>query len=381
MKIVYAGPFGFPSSDANSLRVRGMIEAFVAAGHEVHVVCLGEDRSDELIDGIRVTRIPEYAEGIMSRLLGGVRGLFLGDVTARWLVQSGIRPDALILYGTHLGYLLRLKRFSRAYGVRLFLDVVEWYQPSHLPGGALGPFAFANELSMRVMARRADGTFAISRFLEAHFARLGVPVLRVPPLFKQTSRPVSLFRVADSKLHLCYVGTPGRKELLDELFAGLKNAVAAGAPVQMHMAGMTAEGARAQGLPVDELGGAIKFYGRVQNQEAVSIVSACDFMVLLRPDQRFSRAGFPSKVAESLSCGTPVLANLISDLADYLKDGENAIIVRGADAHSVSESIQRAANLDVESLDAMRRSALSTSSAFRPENHATRIDAFISGGR
>lgn len=357
-----------------------MIDALMAARHEVHVVCLGEAWSDEQIDGIRVTRIPEYAEGLLSRLGNGLRGVFLGDVAVRWLEKNDIRPDALILYGTHSGYLLRLAKFCRRRGVKFFLDVVEWYQPSHLPGGALGPFAIANELSMRLFARLADGIFVISRYLESHFARLGLPVLRVPPLFKQSTRHVPLFRAADGKLHICYAGTPGKKELLAELFAGVQDAVKAGTPIQMHMVGMTAEAAKAHGLHLDGLDAIISFHGRVPNQEAVAIVSACDFLLLLRPDQRFSRAGFPSKIAESFCCGTPVMTNLISNISDYLKDGENAIVIPGITPQQVSMSIERAAQLGDPCLRKMRASALASSSTFRPESHSARIDEFVFGG-
>lgn len=355
-----------------------MIDALVAAGHEVHVACLGDAEEDEICNGVRISRIPEYSSGLLANTRDGLRGLFLGDVTAKWLERSGIRPDMVILYGAHLGYLLRLARFCRAHGAKLFLDVVEWYQPSHLPGGALGLFAIANELSMRVFARRADAIFAISRYLESHFRGYGLPVLRVPPLFNQMSLDMPLFRAMDGKLHVCYAGTPARKELFSELFAGLKDAADAGASIQMHMVGMTAEAAKAHGLPVEELGAMIRFHGRVPNQEAVSIVSACDFTLLLRPDQRFSRAGFPSKVVESLCCGTPVITNPTSDLSEYLRDGENAVIVPGIASQLVSEAIQRAARLDDGTLSAMRRSALASSAAFRPEAHAARIGDFIS---
>lgn len=381
MRIVYTGPFSFPASDANSLRVRGMIDALMVAGHEVHLVCLGESQSDELIDGVRVTRVPEYAGGAASWLGSGLRGLFLGDMTARWLHQNGVQPDALILYGTHSGYLLRLARFCRRRGVKMFLDVVEWYQPSHLPGGAFGPFAIASELSMRVFARGADGIFAISRYLESHFKGLGLPVLRVPPLFKQTTKRVPLFRAKDGKLHICYVGTPGRKELLVEMFAGLKDAAKSGALIQMHMVGMTAESSEAHGLQLGGLGEIVKFHGRVPNQEAISIISACDFMLFLRPNQRFSRAGFPSKAVESLCCGTPVMTNLNSDLGDHLRDSENAIIIPSTDVYHVGESIKRAAQLSDMHLNSMRSSALDLSREFEPRNYADQIDEFISRGK
>lgn len=381
MKIVYAGPFFYPSSQANSLRVRGMIEALVAAGHDVHVVCLGEEWSGEEINGVRITRIPEYDEGVLARLGSGLRGLFLGDVTACWLDRNETKLDALILYGTHSGYLLRMDKFCRRRGVKFLLDVVEWYQPSHLPGGALGPFSIANELSMRLLARRADGVFAISRYLESHFEELGLPVLRVPPLFNPISRNAPSYRAEDGKLHVCYAGTPGRKELFGNLFAGLKDASDAGASIRMHVVGMTAESARAQGLSVGELGAIVKFHGRVPNDEAVSVIRSCDFMLMLRPDQRFSRAGFPSKVVESLCCGTPIITNSFSNLSDYLRDGENAIMIRGVDPILVSESLQRAARLSDESLGVMRASALASSSAFTPKAHAAQIGAFISGNQ
>ena len=40
MKIIYVVPFAYPSSSANSLRVKGMIDALVLAGHEVEI-CAG----------------------------------------------------------------------------------------------------------------------------------------------------------------------------------------------------------------------------------------------------------------------------------------------------------------------------------------------------
>jgi glycosyltransferase involved in cell wall biosynthesis len=234
---------------------------------------------------------------------------------------------------------------------------------------------------MRLFSRRADGVFAISRYLESHFAKCGLPVLRVPPLFNQISRQMPLFRVADGRLHLCYAGTPGRKELFAELFAGLRAAASAGARIQMHMVGMTEDAVRALGVRIEASGEIVRFHGRVTNQEAVSIFGACDFMVLLRSDQRFSRAGFPSKIAESLCCGTPIMANLTSDLADHLRDGENAIIIRGVSPHLVSESIQRAARMSDETLKSIRGCALQTSLAFRPEAHAANIAEFISRNR
>lgn len=356
-----------------------MTNALTAGGHEVHVVCLGEEQSEEQIDGVRVTRVPEYAEGTFSRFGNGLRGLFLGDMTARWLEQNDIRPDAMILYGTHSGYLLRLARFCRRQKVRFFLDVVEWYQPSHLPGGALGPFAIANDLSMRVFARRADGIFAISRYLETHFRKLGIPVLRVPPLFKAGYRRPPQLRDKDGVLHICYVGTPGRKELLFEMFEGLNAAASAGAKFQMHFIGMAREEAAANGLVRGALTPAIRFYGKKSNTDAIAIVGACDFMLLLRPVARFSSAGFPSKVAESLVHGTPVITNLTSDLKDYLRDANNSLVISRVDTEGVANTILKAASMSGEEIDAMKVAAQKSGGYFSPLAFCGKISAFLAG--
>ena len=54
------------------------------------------------------------------------------------------------------------------------------------------------------------------------------------------------------------------------------------------------------------------------------------FDVLLRySDLRYTKAGFPTKVVESLASATPVITNITSDLEMYLKDGENSVISEG----------------------------------------------------
>lgn len=43
----------------------------------------------------------------------------------------------------------------------------------------------------------------------------------------------------------------------------------------------------------------------------------------IREKTRKTMAGFPTKVVESMSLGTPVITTDASDLADYIKHGEN----------------------------------------------------------
>lgn len=386
MKIAYVGPFVFPSSNANSLRVKGMVEALVLLDHEVHICSNFSEQqggaSSELPKGIHLHHVQEYTSGLFSELHQGLRGLFLGDITLRWLQSFQRKPDLIVLYGTHLGYLLRLLRFCRKYNIPLLLDVVEWYDPRHLPGGIFGPFALTNELSMRFVAKNAAGVFVISRYLQEHFSRQGCRTLRVPPLFSFAYRRPQQFREFNGKLNLCYVGSPGRKEDMESIFIGLQMAYEDGTPFLMHVVGLTFDqfqdsyGMRT--LSLFETNSFIKFYGWLENTEARNIIASCDFLVLLRKNQRFVKAGFPSKVAESLCLGTPILANLSSNLDEYLIDGQNSIIVREAKAEDFCTAVCKASLLGKSDLSEMQNhAARCADSNFRIENHVKKISNFI----
>ena len=76
MKIAYVGPFKFPSSAANSLRVWGVVQALQYLGHEVSVVGIGSEtpeRSLEMASDVDIFTAREYESGIFSRW-PGVRG-------------------------------------------------------------------------------------------------------------------------------------------------------------------------------------------------------------------------------------------------------------------------------------------------------------------
>ncbi|WP_157866637.1 glycosyltransferase [Aromatoleum aromaticum] len=364
-----------------------MAEALILAGHQVHICPgiteTGATNDQPLPDGIDVNRVDEYSFGTFSAAPKGLRGLFLGDNTVRWLESLPYKPDAVILYGTHLGYLSRLLGYCRQQNIRLLLDIVEWYDPRHLPGGFLGPVSICHEYSMRYLARKADGIFVISRYLEEHFDLQGCRTLRVPPMFSGASARPEQFRTSNHILNLCYVGSPGKKEDFDTLFCGLQLARDAGAKFCVHVVGLTEQEFIASYPTVDlsilSRTGSVQFYGRLQNVFAKQVVASCDFMILLRRDLRFSRAGFPSKVAESLCLGTPVMANLSSNLADYLTHGQNSLVIDSLEPLALSKCILRAASMNDNELASMHRHAsISANTYFTPRSHSEAMSAFAS---
>lgn len=384
MRVLLAGNFRFNASEANSLRVRGMVHALHQAGHQAIVLDNGGSlpgSPSPKADYPPLLSVDEYASGLGSTMPRGLRGLFLGDVSVRRAHQEHLRPDCVIMHGPHLGYLLRFRRLCRDLGVPLVLDIVEWYQPEDLPGGRFGPYALANEFSMRHATLLADGVIAISRRLEDHYRRQGRPVINIPPLFEPEPGLATKTSARDGRLHLCYAGSPGRKEAFDLTLSALQRLADAGVAFTLHLVGMTAKdlGPWQNQFSICRPDKAmLHFHGRVPNARARDIVAAADFTLLLRPQRRSNQFGFPSKLAESMAVGTPVIANDFSDLDLHLIDGENAIFEKSLDKDAVFSAFRRAASMSAAKRRLMSEQALATAQAnFSPSAVSRKLSSFL----
>jgi len=109
--------------------------------------------------------------------------------------------------------------------------------------------------------------------------------------------------------------------------------------------------------------------GYVGRPEVLKLLANADFSVLIRPNAGYAASGFPSKVPESLAAGCPVLCNLTTDLAEYLVDGENALVCptdadgTGVTVESLTMTLRRAIGLHPEAKDTMARSARKSADA------------------
>ncbi len=390
MNIVYAGLFHFTSSEANALRVRGVARALSAGGASVTIVgaaAPGSEAALEEDEEFPSHSVDEYGQGLLSSLPRGARGILTGDVSAARVRSLRTAPDCVIVTGVRPGYYLRFRKLSRQLSIPLVLDVMEWFAPEDQPGGRFGPYTCANEIGMRVLARGADGIIVLSSRLEEHFAGQGCRTLNVPPLFVPLGELRAKHSTADRRLHLCYAGTPGRKEALNVIVPGLIALQAKGIDFVLHFVGLTREefqrAAPSAGIAsIESIAARIHFYGRVPNDSAREIVAAADFTLLVRPLRKSNQFGFPSKLPESMSLGTPVIANDFSDLGRYLVDGENAITVQDLSVDALVTALERAARMDQRERAAMSTAAIRLArSSFSPEAHANALAGFIASLR
>lgn len=357
MRIVYLVPHRV--SGAIGQRVVGVARALLATElvSTVTIVTRSDHevfRDEEDQERIVTALIPRQGRSLVARAWGHVN---LGRDATDVLDQLDYLPDVVLIYGGGALYMETIRQWARSRNVAVAADMVEWYDPRHVPLGRFGPFALDNHLMMTSVAPRLDGVIAISSFLSKHFTSTdSASVVVLPPLMDVSPSGPRLAVRTDGPVQLAYCGNPGKKDRLDLIMESVIRIDPCGDRLRLAVAGPPKERiARVLGL--DRLPKSIRALGPISAPEASQLVADSHFVPLVREPMRFAQAGFPTKIAEAMSSGTPAIANLTSDLADVVSDGVTGFVVEEPTIPSIIAALERALEIpDTEYLE-MRNSA------------------------
>lgn len=360
-RVTYIGPFSFPNGGAAARRILGVAKSMQAAGYEVKVACgqMSEaGASSEWFEDIEVISLSERTAETLPRALKHMAYLTMGKKTVAWLDALEHKPQALVLYSGYSPYLLQLLPWARRNRVPMVFDAVEWYDPAS-PMGWLSPYQLNIELAMRFLLPRAGRVIAISEYLHRYYIGRGCKSINMPPTLDVGAIEARTEgRNTQRRLELVYAGSPGRKDLLDNILEAVLRLRSGGHALHLSVAGISAKEAKiytaVQSRPAAEVSEGVEFLGMLSHGESIDLVRRADFSLLLRHDARYSRAGFPTKFVESLSVGTPVIANLTSDLHHYLRDDETGFTCAGPAPEHLEASLKRALLLTQEQHASMR---------------------------
>jgi glycosyltransferase involved in cell wall biosynthesis len=287
--------------------------------------------------------------------------VFRGVLVTKLLKKQSEKADVLIYYGSSSRFLFPLLQYARRNKIKIMADVVEWYDYSHLPLGRFGLVAFDIHLGMTKFIPRCDGAIVISTFLESYFTSKNLKTIRIPVLIDTRStfyREDHVDSFDKKQLHLIYAGIPGRKDYVLNVIKAVEQLAKSGVSIQFHLLGPSKSDLGF--YPKDIFSDAIVFHGKILQHLVPKYLEQADFSILLRPNKRYSQAGFPTKFVESLNAGLPVIANLTSDLNFYLNDGYNGIVVNAISVDALTEKIKGILLMDKNELLMMKKNARKT---------------------
>lgn len=354
----------FPSGDAGAVRLTAFSNILISLGYSPFVICMGRSTFFDIKQSNGVSYISLRYDGtsLFSRIKG--RLLYLNNLKK---VLFGIDKKnvfgVLIDFGS-ISTFRFLEKYTKNSDIRLFYDCVEWFSPSEFKFGIFNPFYYTNNfLNTRVIDKKYS-VISISRYLENYFSKKKLNTLRVPPIMDVENITHKKNNYSNNKIRVLYAGSIGRKDHISVMIDSLRfMSQDELQKLEFRVIGITKEQYEKKydsldnPLPVD----CVTFKGKASREEVLEELNCADFSFLLRPsEKRYAKAGFPTKIVEALSSGTPVLCNLSSDLSLFLNDGENSIVIDECSIESCIKALKRIVALSREDIVYMSKSARKT---------------------
>lgn len=273
--------------------------------------------------------------------------------------------EGVIFGGIPIHSVIMLRLFSKRNNIKLYYDCVEWYSPEQFLFGKFAINYVLLDFLNKYFINKQISVFSISSYLHNYFQSKGIRSTKIPIMLDMNEISFEK-KIVPDKLCLVYAGSPGKKDYLKEIVEGLVRLDNDKLEkMELQLLGVTKEQlirvCEVSEKTIEKLGDSVVARGRVSREEVLNQLQRADFTVLLRsPELRYAKAGFPTKVVESLATATPVICNITSDLGEYLIDGENSLIVETCSAEAFEIALRKALALTFEEKQTLCENARKT---------------------
>lgn len=360
-KILILAPENFPDNSAGAIYYTNIGKLFQKNGYQVHILGIGKNFNCNpiILDSLHYYSLRTGSTDFFSNILFHIALPKLFKNFFRVFLDNQ-KPNA-VLFSTHgfkKSFLKKAIKICKQRNITVYLSCVEIFRQHPLFNNYS---TICNNYFAEKFIDSDVRVIAISTFLYNSFIHRRMNAFKLPPVFENGTfiqnseeRPVRRF---------IYCGSPGKKDCLLrilEVFANLShdyNFIFTIVGVDLNWFN-----SHLKKKILHTMGKKINVLGRLDHNQISSLYHNSDFSLLLRnPETKTSKAGFPTKVSESLHYGIPVITNYSSDLSIYLKDNQNAIISKSSSFEDFRQATIRALTVSDSSLNIMKNNAFNTS--------------------
>lgn len=297
--------------------------------------------------------------------------LFYNKKTVKKIIDFE-KPDVVIIYSVlSFRNISFIKKYTKKKKIKLVFDVVE----SRKLFSSFSPFAFFGYnlhnylINHFYIDKKTVGVICPTYYLRDFFEnkRKCKCVFVFPITMKVNLLPKYSKESSIDKIIFLYAGNPANKrDLMINTIKGfnllpneLKNKII------FIICGPTSDFLiEHEGLSINDYQASLDFtlyLGTIDKNKLYNLYRNVDYSVLLKnPTKRFSKAGFPTKMAECFACAIPMVANLSGDMKYYMKDGFNSIVSENTTPESFKEALVRAITLSNSNHQVLSKNALQT---------------------
>ena len=389
MRILYLGAFRFPNGDAASQRVLNNAKILRELGCNIQFLSWGGEprHSDKCVDSFyyyqgfkyfNTHEIDNMGLNLFKRIW---KFIFQGQISLRVFTNLLEESDIIIAYNPSAYFTKKMLSFCNKHNKKFIVDITEWYGSNEFPGGKFALPFWLNEWNMRFIQKRVKNKILISSFLEKYY-RTSWNIILPPLVDVQDEKWMYKKQVLThfDGIRIIYAGTPAKKDLLQTMLEVVISCVKSGMKLQFVVVGVSIENILKYTNYQEILSfqNNIIFCGKVSQLDVPLYYQVSDFSLLIRDRNRKSMAGFPTKFAESLISGIPVIVNSTSDLDQYIIQGENGFIIDDNKVHSLKTTLHKINELSKEEIELMKTKARKTGETqFDYRNYVKKVQLFL----
>jgi glycosyltransferase involved in cell wall biosynthesis len=409
MNVVIVGAFWFPRGAASAARVRNLALGLRRHGACVHVITmvpLPASCREAVADGVSECAgvscecvAPTSAavagwrdaEHTVPRLrcrlddkLRWFAGLYAAAPIARQRLRERIERrqcDLVLVYDRSAVRMTPLVRLCRERRVPAVLDVTETSE--HLRR-RMNPLYWDFALGTRRTARLFDGLTVITTGLAAFYQARGCARTLVVPALEQWRPAPPPAPTGNPEYRLAYVGALQPRDAPEMLFETVRLVAAEGPRLALDVIGHyegTERGRRWMRHCAEDalLSRVVRFLGSQSEAGLAERLAGSDGLLLTRRDARAEALSFPTRLVEHLRHGRPVFASDVGDIARYLRDRWEIVLLDPRDPRRAAAAMSEVMRRGDRGASIGRRGREAGARAFDREVHAARLLEFAAG--
>lgn len=358
MKVVFMVNCAFPLGEASSIRAVNLVRLMNKLNCDIHVI------SD--YKGDNCEKLPCTYEFVGKKPNTFKERIDLKNSAIEKLDEycENNKVD-IILTNARFDRCNKIIKISRKHGIRVFIESCEWYNYSNFKFKFLDYRFWLNQKMIYLDFKKSNGFISISRLLNNFNGKKNISV-RIPSLIDVKN---TKYRIKSNNnkfpIQIVYTGNPGTsKELLNPIIEVLSEDEYLRNNIQFNIYGVNKKQVLKNKYvtekKLEKADKSVIIHGRVAQYLIHDILLKSDYQLFFRPNRKSSNAGFPTKLAESLSVGTPVITNNTGDIELYIKNNINGYILQDLKKETIKKILLEIIKKNSKDYSLMRENARKT---------------------
>lgn len=338
-RFLYVGGFELPDRNAAAHRVIGIAKAIKELGHEVYFLNYSNTinvSSWNTYFGFECYNNPKH--GLVKQIT---------DISDVLMVIQEKQIDCVLMYNYPAIAMSRLLKWCKKASIKCYADATEWYVAVKK-----SPYAIIkrwdSETRMKKLHFKTDGVIAISEFLYQYY-KDKIRTVKIPPIVDiEDDKWGGSSQKNSSCTVFVYAGSPSaQKECLDKIVTAVEKTKRS---VLLQIIGITKEQYEIM-YETKYVGTKTEFFGRVDHARVITLVKQANWSVIIRENNLAVKAGFPTKLVESISLGTPVITNKFSNVEDYLNANNSILCDMDLIENAINVACEKTVTVDYKIFD------------------------------